>query len=288
MKKLLLIIILLPGLVYAQQSEETSSDQLLSKKGYQILPQTGDFGIGFDAVPFLQYAGNLFSGSTGTNSVNADFQNSAQQLVGKYFLNSNTAIRARFRFRAANDTDRNRVILDNQATPDPFVQVVDERSINSNFVQIGGGIEKRRGQGRLYGVYGGEVFFTSGRSKTNFEYGNPMSLDNQRPTTTTNFNSGFNTLVDNRDVEVLSGRSQGFGLNGFAGVEYFFAPKMGISAEFTYGFQYSRTLRGRTTNEFFDVTQGVTREREFVNEGGSNFTLDTGNFGGAINLFFYF
>lgn len=288
MRKILCLFVLLPSLVLAQEADQANDGELLSKRGYPILPQAGDFGIGFDAVPFLQYAGNLFSGSTSRNSVNADFQNSTQQLVGKYFLNENTAIRARFRFRQANDTDRNRVILDNQATPDPFVQVVDERKIDSSFFQFGAGIEKRRGKGRLYGIYGGEVFFTASRTKSTFEYGNPMNQDNQRPTTTTSFASGASATLFDRDVEQLSGRNFGFGLNGFAGVEYFFAPKMGISAEFTYGFEFSRQLRGRTTDEFFDADQGVVRQREFVTEGGSDFTLDTGNFGGAINLFFYF
>ncbi|MEM7106730.1 MAG: hypothetical protein AAF519_00795 [Bacteroidota bacterium] len=288
MKKILFLFVLFPGLLWAQDAAQTQDGELLSKRGYPILPQAGDFGIGFDAVPFLEYAGNLFSGSTSRNSVSADFQNSTQQLVGKYFLDESTAIRARFRFRQTNDTDRNRVILDNQATPDPFVEVVDERQLNSSFFQFGAGLEKRRGQGRLYGIYGGEVFFTAARTKSSFEYGNPMTASNQRPTTTTNFSNGANTMVIDRDVEVVSGRSFGLGINGFAGIEYFFAPKMGISAEFTYGFEFSQTLRGRTTDEFFDVDQGIVRQREFVSEGGSNFTLDTGNFGGAINLFFYF
>ncbi len=287
MKKLLLIFVLLPGLIFAQEASQTNSGELLSKRGYPILPEAGDFGIGFDAVPFLEYAGNFFNGSS-SNSVSADFQNSAQQLVGKYFLDANTAIRARFRFRLQDETDRNRVILDNQPIPDPLVEVVDEQFFNDNWIQIGAGLEKRRGQGRLYGIYGGEVFFTSRREKTTFDYGNPMSIDNPFPTTTTNFSSGTSSAATFRDTEILSGRSWGFGLNGFAGVEYFFAPKMGISAEFTYGVEFTRTLRGRTTQEFFDADQGIVRQRELVTEGGSDLTLDTGNFGGAINLFFYF
>lgn len=231
MKKLLLVgcVLLMFSASYAQVEDTQSESKLLSKRGYSILPESGDFGIGFDAVPFLQYGGNFFSGSTNTNSVNADFQNSTQQLVGKYFLDEKTAIRARFRFRSANDTDRNSVILDNQATPDPNVKVIDERSINSNFIQIGAGYEKRRGQGRLYGIYGGEISVFSSKTKTNFEYGNPTSVDNQFPTTTTNFGfSNDGSQPTARTVEQLSGRNLGFGLDGFAGIEYFFAPKNGF------------------------------------------------------------
>jgi hypothetical protein len=32
----------------------------VSKKGYPLLPKGGDFGLGFDAVPFFEYAGNFF------------------------------------------------------------------------------------------------------------------------------------------------------------------------------------------------------------------------------------
>ncbi|TRX53075.1 hypothetical protein FNH22_21440 [Fulvivirga sp. M361] len=290
MKRLLVFLFIIPIIGFAQQTDvgtSTGGSGMLSKKGFPILPQAGDFGIGFDAVPFLEYAGNIFNGSN-SNSVEANFQNSTQQLVGKYFLDESTAIRARVRFRLASDVDRNRVILDNQAAPDPNVQVVDERKFNTNFIQIGAGLEKRRGQGRLYGIYGGEVSFFSEKDKTTYDYGNPMSLNNQTPTTTTNFGNGNSGAVTNREVEELSGRTLSFGLNGFAGVEYFFAPKMGISAEFTYGFELSRTLRGRVTEEFWDVNTESVREDESVTEGGSNFTLDTGNFGGAINLFFYF
>ena len=288
MKKLLLLCLWLPGVAFAQEADSVEGSNLFSKKGFPILPEAGDFSIGFDAVPFLEYAGNFFSGSTGRNYVSADFPNATQQVVGKYFLNSNTAIRGRFRFRFASDVDRNRVILDNQSIPDPNIQVVDERMGNANFVQLGVGLEKRRGSGRLYGIYGGEVSFFSSKTKNTYEYGNPFSLGNQTPTFTTGGNFNTTTNGSERITESLSERTIGAGLNGFVGVEYFFAPKMGISAEFTYGLTYGKNLRGQNTYEFWDTNTGNARQREEVTEGGNEFTLDTGNYGGAINLFFYF
>ena len=91
MKKLLPFLFMMPAISFAQQADtgtNPESEKMLSKKGFPILPEAGDFGIGFDAVPFLEYAGNLFNGDT-DNSVQADFQNTAQQLVGKYFLDEN-------------------------------------------------------------------------------------------------------------------------------------------------------------------------------------------------------
>ena len=35
--------------------------ELTSKKGFPILPETGDYSIGIDATPFLQYFGQIFS-----------------------------------------------------------------------------------------------------------------------------------------------------------------------------------------------------------------------------------
>ncbi|MCB0380481.1 MAG: hypothetical protein KDD24_04440 [Flavobacteriales bacterium] len=42
-----------------------AQDGLTSKKGEAYLPEAGDWAIGIDANPFLNYAGNLFNGNTG-------------------------------------------------------------------------------------------------------------------------------------------------------------------------------------------------------------------------------
>src|SRR6187402_1599278 len=60
----------------------------LSKKGYPILPKGGDFGLGFDALPFFQFAGNAFNGDSGNglSSQYTNYNSGNQQIVGKYFL----------------------------------------------------------------------------------------------------------------------------------------------------------------------------------------------------------
>ena len=40
-----------------------AQDGLTSKKGEAYLPEAGDWALGFDANPFLNYAGNMFNGS---------------------------------------------------------------------------------------------------------------------------------------------------------------------------------------------------------------------------------
>ena len=66
MKKRVLLVasIFAATFTFAQDGAE-----LTSKKGETILPEAGDYAIGFNAAPFLNYAGNLFSsaGSFGFN-----------------------------------------------------------------------------------------------------------------------------------------------------------------------------------------------------------------------------
>ena len=44
------------------------AQDLTSKKGEPYLPEAGDWSIGIDANPLLNYMGNLFSGNTSINN----------------------------------------------------------------------------------------------------------------------------------------------------------------------------------------------------------------------------
>lgn len=57
MKKSLLVIALASATTFA------SAQDMNSKRGTPILPEPGDYSIGIDAVPFLEYFGNLMNGS---------------------------------------------------------------------------------------------------------------------------------------------------------------------------------------------------------------------------------
>lgn len=58
MKKTLLVAAaaLFASVTFAQEGIITN------KKGTPILPQAGDYAIGVDATPFLEYFGNMFNG----------------------------------------------------------------------------------------------------------------------------------------------------------------------------------------------------------------------------------
>lgn len=269
--------------VFGQETGE-QDDELRSKRGQLILPEAGDFAIGFDAVPLLEYMGNIFNG-TENNSVNADFPGNSQQVYGKYFLTDDMAIRARGLLEQDISTDRNRVMLDNQDTPDPNVEVTDEWQSYSTFVNVGGGIEFRKGDGRVVGVFGGEASFLYGTESVNYDYGNPITEGNQSPTSTF---GGVNNGQFERIVEEKNDRQLGVGLSGFAGVEYFIAPKLSLGAEFILGLSFIKDYREEETYEYWDTITGSTDTRRSISEGGHDLLLRTTNSGGSINLMFYF
>jgi hypothetical protein len=268
----------------------------VSKKGYPILPKGGDFGLGFNAIPFLEYAGNFLSGKTGTNTIttNTFVSNNSlnQQITGKYFLGSPDqsytslmAIRGRFRVADNNSVTRNVQPLDNLTIPDPNITVQDQFTSNTFRTELGVGLEWRRGSGRLYGIYGGEVNFLYSTNSSTAEYGNAFSVNNQTPTSTA-YISGAN--AGERGVAVNGLKTVGAGVRAFVGVEYFFMPRMSLSGEFTYGLNYTTTGSGSTEFQGWNAITGTTYTRTVTNPGSRGFTLDTSNVGGAINLFFYF
>src|SRR4051812_11470741 len=88
MKKILLSISL-ASLMFAA----TAQENMMSKRGTPILPEAGDWSIGFDATNLLHYAGNLFS-QAGNNSSTLGPQQT-MTIVGLYVKDAETAYRAR-------------------------------------------------------------------------------------------------------------------------------------------------------------------------------------------------
>lgn len=287
MKKTFLLLVILCFSAFgafAQQPVQSAGENPVPEQDRQLLPEAGDIGLGFDAVPFLEYLGNIFNGTT-NNSIGADFPGFNQQIFAKYFLTENMAVRARVRLEQDITTSRNRVILDNQPVPDPNVEVTDEWTFYSTFVRVGGGVEFRRGTGRIIGVFGGEASFLYGNDLTKYDYGNPITVGNQAPTST------FGSLNDGRFERIVENKSNkriGAGLTGFIGVEYYIAPKMSLGAEFTLGVDFIKNYRNQQKFEFWDIVSGSTQTRTAITEGGTNLSLATGNYGGSINLMFYF
>lgn len=241
-----------------------AQDGLTSKKGEAFLPEAGDFAIGFDGQSFVDYFGNLASGNDAHNSLS--FNNSYNTFYGKMFKDENTAYRGQVRIGMSSTSMD---ILHSGSTGD---SLTDNVSTSNGFTFIvGAGLEKRRGSGRLQGVYGAQLLFgmIGGASTTN-EYG--QALD---PLVA----SGPRTLENN------GGSTMTFGLNGFAGVEYFILPKFSLGAEVNWGLGFGSTGEGEIVTESSDgvaVTQMTSKSG-----GNSSFSLDN-SAGANFKVMFHF
>jgi hypothetical protein len=166
---------------------------------------------------------------------------------------------------------------------DPLVNVEDIQKISSTNVTLNIGYELRRGHGRVQGFYGGEIMFNYGKGHTSYEYGNPYTNDFINPNTT---NFGTNVTTTGRVLELENGRTLGFGLGGFIGVEYFFAPKISVGGEFGWGLGIANTSDGEVTEEQWTGLE--VKEVPSPAGGGKAWGIDTDNAFGAIFLMFHF
>lgn len=288
MKKLSILFVM--AFVSILGTANAQVEQITNKNGVAVLPEAGSYAIGFDALPFLRFAGNMFNGNT-NNGVFAGYANqggagAGGTLYGKYFLSETNAIRARFAINQSTVQTVNRVIQDGQAVPQTNIEVEDELVTNNFGVLLGGGMEFRRGKGRLMGVYGGEAQISLNTSNEKYAYGNAITADNQAPTTS---NFGNNVFGDSRVISRTNPNSFGIAALGFAGVEYFFAPQISIGAEFTLGIRYTGTNRSEVVREEWEANQGAVINVSDVNAGTlTNFGVATGVWGGSINLMFHF
>ncbi|MEA3480032.1 MAG: hypothetical protein U9R60_17755 [Bacteroidota bacterium] len=257
-----------------------SAQDLTSKKGVPILPEAGDYAIGICADPILSYVGNMFNGTTNNWTPFWDYKPNLvpYTLYGKYFKDAQTAYRGYVRIGFASMSDKEPV----PSTADPAVFVEDKMTESYSAIGLGFGLEKRKGKGRVQGFYGGEVGLAFQSETTKYTYGNEAAPD----ALFYDFESGYVMTMGEmgyRVTEVKDGTSFGIGVRGFAGVEYFFAPKISIGGEFGWSLGFGSD--GKSTGTTEDVT-GETQESEGASD--SMFRIDTDNWGGTIMLTFYF
>lgn len=289
---------------FAQEATETTEStesgsssgslSFTSKNGLEVLPQAGDWGIGVGASNTAAYFGNLFNSNANNNGNDPfDFANEnvpSVVLYGKQFVSSELAYRAFARLSYSRVVTK--ALVDADLNPDPDVYVTDTRTTNYSGITVGAGLEKRRGQGRLIGVYGAQAYINLDAStKTTYSYGNELSVQNQNPSDAGLQNS--NTIAPdpafgNRLLATKTGSSYGLGVQGFIGAEYYFAPKMSVSGEFYWGIAYTKNPVASETWEALEPSTQEVKEYSSSTVGGSSLTAGLSNLGGAINLMLYF
>jgi hypothetical protein len=153
--------------------------------------------------------------------------------------------------------------------------VTDEQRRNNSFIGLGLGIEKRKGQGRIQGIYGieGLISYASG-SSIKYDYGNKLE----------NLDTGIIRVKKQKASTLFS-----VGLRAFAGVEYFIAPKLSLGAEFGYGPRISFGSSSEQTTEQYDFVKSETVSTvNTLSPRNTSFNLDTDNYSGILKLMFYF
>jgi len=287
-KNLFFVAALFAGSVaFAQTTEVKDVD------GNIVTPQAGDWALGFNASPMFNYVGNMFNGSTG-NTLNTNYVSPNQAIYGKYFVDENTAYRASLRLMTGSGTQK--VNIDTATVTSSPVYVENTYKQSGAGVVLGFGLEKRRGHNRLQGYYGAEALLTFGGTSAKVKNTYGVALDSANIANDVTYTDGngtvHHTAQNGRVLEAKGGATFGFGVRGFIGAEYFFAPKISIAAEYGWGLSFATTSGRKVTQEYYDFKDLETTKSNFTVETetgkSSSFNIDTDNLGGAIRLMFHF
>lgn len=257
-----------------------AQSEFYNKNGKEILPRESDFSIGIDATPFFSYLGNIFNNSE-NNRLDSIGGQIPFTISGKYFLRDHMAIRASIGARFSNFSSK--AFVDDLSNADTALTLSDETINKAIRIAIGGGLEFRRGHGRLQAFYGPQVTVLYSKASTEFNYGNDLS--EIAPAGTPSFAA---RLAEQKQGDILD-----IELGGFVGVEYFFAPKISIATEFGISFRYVNQNEGEVILETFERTNliiiPIENRSQITNRtpGFSLLELDTKPTA-AISLNFYF
>lgn len=286
-------------LVLALFTTAAFAQRVTTKDGRQILPEEGDWSIAIDANPFLNYLGNFIGGVDANSAPSWNYLTSGQTITGKYMVSEEMAYRGTLRlgFTSAGNVV---LVAEEGATAPTYPEVPslveNKMKMSSTNIALAGGIEWRKGEGRLQGIYGGEVGIGLSSAKTSYEYGNEIDPAVGVNTSRDDFGTGnitSDTYFNNaRVLETSSGASFGIGVRGFVGAEYFVLPKVSLGGEFGWGIVFSTSGSSKVTLESTDGS--IVGEQELEGSKSSSFGVDTDNvntlFGpaGALRVAFYF
>jgi len=273
-----------------------SATVTVAQKGKNYLPQSGDWAVGIDATPFLNYFGNFIGGQDGNSAPTWNNPSVNQVITGKYFAEDDMAYRASLRIGVGSNKNT-AMVGDDAITTTPLYpalpsMVDDSYKVGATNIGLSVGFEKRRGVGRLKGYYGAEAGIAIGSTNETYTYGNAMTVTGA---TSTDFGANITTdTYDNvaRITKVKSGIIFGIGLRAFIGAEYFVFPRVAIGGEFGWGFGFTSIGAGTMTLESTDGASVGTQTSESDKSTyiGVDTDSNTGMFGpaGSLRMTFHF
>lgn len=277
---------------FAQSNEEDRSVGTTTKSGQKILPQAGDYAIGIDATGMLNYLGNSLNGNENNDASDIfkykDNVFGTNSIYVKYFLTDNTAIRVKLHLGFESDT-RKMFVPDDM---DRTAEVEDSYKNSNTALGLRVGYEIRRGYGRLQGFYGAEVGLGVASESDTYKYGNSMNKTDGA--SSFNFGDNINNIANYKAIDRNTKESHGSTfqglLGGFAGVEYFVAPKLSVGGELGLGLLFESTGNAKTTNEYikdYGDANASVQTKETETAGSSSFEFKA-NYSAAVTVAFHF
>ncbi|MGV3631706.1 MAG: hypothetical protein ACO1O6_10885 [Bacteroidota bacterium] len=290
------------------------AQDLTSKKGENYMPEQGDWALGINAAPFLNYFGNFIGGNGLNVAPTWDWNNNNMMITGKYFVEEKMAYRGGLRLGFGSTTTKMEV--SDRATSTipvyPALTPTKENTMKDGGMDIGlsGGLEWRKGNTRLQGYYGAELGIWVSSNKQTYEYGNALNPDVNEPARVVadaedNFDSNGNGIADDNFVmdsygnpaRVTSSKTSmfGLGLRGFIGAEYFIIPKLSVGGEFGWGLGFmsmggSTEIESIGNNGSSDIAGKQTMDASKSSMFGVDTDINNAVFGraGQLKITFHF
>lgn len=284
MKKISYILLLLGLSLGAYSQEEVTAETQQPKKDVSsFLPAAGDFAIGVDALPYIEFLGSMFGHDN-------NLYLGQSTIYGKYFLSPDAAVRAELYLDYTTDVSKAYVRDDANVLTNPNAQIEDQRVTKNNNVGFGLGFQKYRGYGKLRGTYGVLASYYMGKSTTEYSWGNEMTTANTNPSSTNWYGAGTNP--GSRNLVVKNWGDNAVGIGVITGVEYFILPKICLGGEL--GLYYTYYWYNQESYTYQTVDQGVVVEYEQATDPADSYSslttrvYDDSNVGGRIYLLFHF
>lgn len=268
----------------------------------KYLPEKGDWAIGLDLKPILDYVGNFFNGTTenysdyiGGEAVSENLDGwmdditPSASIMGKYMLNEKWAIRANFGLLVRSYARNIYIQDDKNAVLDPLNEhkLIDTQKSKRSGMSLMLGAEYRKGTRRVQGVFGFGALVGFKSSTTTYNYANQITSINQTPSNAFNYIEA--PIYNYRVTKQKNTADVFYGVTGSAGVEWFVAPKISLGAEVNlcvYGISGGQKY---TESEGWNKsTQSVEKRYDISSPGDSEFILGTQNVGGSLYMSFYF
>ena len=304
MKRILSIMIIATLALPVFASNKNDSTRMV-KDYSQILPQAGDWSLGFTLNPFVNFVGNMFNNTTNQLIDNQRIGGGVIQygndpayplisIMGRYMFTDHFGIRANIGLLMCY-RDSSKYVFDDYsvAMEDLVPSMVKDRATSNTF---GGSFnvaaEYRLGKKAVQGVFSGGLMYSLSKSTCDFTYGNAITDINQNPT------SAFHHTIIGEDrlgmnsyrvLRESTACTHTIGLVCSAGVEWFVAPKVALGAEVNLALLYQLTPEIQQQIEgYVPFVDEVKTTTIIIGESYQGIVFGTQNIGANLFMNFYF